>query len=97
MSFGSQQRHSVVLEVGVKPAFMRLTELSQQTSIARSSVQAISLDPKDSTRLAFHLASGWSGIGSSSLPTCMSWSCPVVTMPTCCYALLLLCPVVATP
>lgn len=97
MSFGSQQRHSVVLEVGVKPAFVRLTELSQQTRIARSSVQAINLDPKDSTRLAFHLASGWSGGGSSSLLTCLTLSCPVVTMPSCCYTLLLSCPVVATP
>lgn len=61
MSFGSQGRHPVVLQVAVRQALLQLAELSEQTSIARSSVQAISIDPTDSGRLAFHLASGWSG------------------------------------
>ena len=77
MSFGVQSRHPVLLEVGIRSALMQLQELRQQTSIGRSSVQSIALDPKDSSRLAFHLATGWSGdackvtlfMSCSSLPT----------------------------
>lgn len=61
MSLASQSRHPLVLELGVRQALMHLTELRLQTSIGRCNVQSISLDPRDSTRMAFHLASGWSG------------------------------------
>lgn len=61
MSFGNQNRHPVVLEVGIRQALLQLPELSQQTSIGRCNVQSINIDPRDSNRLAFHLASGWSG------------------------------------
>ena len=61
MALGSAGQHPAVLEVGVRQALMQLPELEQQTSIARSSVQSINVSPSDSNRLAFHLASGWSG------------------------------------
>lgn len=61
MALGSGGQHPAVLEVAVRQALMQLPELEQQTSIARSSVQSILLSHKDCNRLAFHLASGWSG------------------------------------
>ena len=61
MALGRAGQHPAVLEVGVRQALMQVPELEQQTSIARSSVQSINLCPRDSNRLAFHLASGWSG------------------------------------
>ena len=60
-ALGSQGQHPVILEVVLRQALMQLPELEQQTSIMRSAVQAINLDPMDCNRLAFHLASGWSG------------------------------------
>ena len=61
MALGRAGQHPAVLEVGLRQALMQLPELEQQTSIARSSVQSINLCPRDSNRLAFHLATGWSG------------------------------------
>ena len=61
MALGSAGQHPAVLEVGVRQALLQLPELEQQTSISRSAVQSINLNPQDSNRLAFHLASGWSG------------------------------------
>ncbi|KAL3139232.1 hypothetical protein ABBQ32_006000 [Trebouxia sp. C0010 RCD-2024] len=62
MALGSGGQHPAVLEVAVRQALMQLPELEQQTSIPRSSVQSINLNHKDCNRLAFHLASGWSGV-----------------------------------
>lgn len=61
IALGRAGQHPAVLEVGLRQALMQLPELEQQTSITRSSVQSINLCPTDSNRLAFHLASGWSG------------------------------------
>lgn len=61
IALGRAGQHPAVLEVGLRQALMQLPELEQQTSIARSNVQSINLCPIDSNRLAFHLASGWSG------------------------------------
>ncbi len=61
MALGSQGHHPAVLEVVLRQALMQLPELEQQTSIVRSAVNSINLDPVDPNRLAFHLASGWSG------------------------------------
>lgn len=61
LALGSQGQHPSVLEVALRQALLQLPELDQQTSVARSAVQSINLDPVDSNRLAFHLASGWSG------------------------------------
>lgn len=61
MALGSGGQHPAVLEVAVRQALMQVPELEQQTSIPRSSVQSINLNHKDRNRLAFHLASGWSG------------------------------------
>ena len=61
MALGSAGQHPAVLDVALRHALMQLPELEQQTSITRSAVQSIVLNPQDSNRLAFHLASGWSG------------------------------------
>lgn len=60
-ALGSQGQHPAVVEVAVRQALMQVPELEQQTSIVRSAVQSINLDPVDPNRLAFHLQSGWSG------------------------------------
>ena len=63
---GSQGHHPAVLDIGIRQALLQLPELEQQTSIARSPVHALNVDPVDPNRLAFNLASGWSGEGSFS-------------------------------
>ncbi len=60
-ALGSQGQHPAVVEVAVRQALMQVPELEQQTSIVRSAVQSLNLDPVDPNRLAFHLQSGWSG------------------------------------
>lgn len=67
-ALGSQGQHPAVVEVVVRQALMQVPELEQQTSIARSAVQSINLDPVDPNRLAFHLQSGWSGAPSPHHP-----------------------------
>lgn len=67
-ALGSQGQHPAVVEVVVRQALMQVPELEQQTSIARSAVQSINLDPVDPNRLAFHLQSGWSGPPSPHNP-----------------------------
>ncbi|DBA71631.1 hypothetical protein WJX79_004770 [Trebouxia sp. C0005] len=61
-ALGSQGQHPAVVEVVVRQALMQVPELEQQTSIVRSAVQSLNLDPVDPNRLAFHLQSGWSGV-----------------------------------
>lgn len=58
-ALGSQGQHPAVVEVAVRQALMQVPE--QQTSIVRSAVQSLNLDPVDPNSLAFHLQSGWSG------------------------------------
>ncbi len=71
-ALGSQGQHPAVVEVVVRQALMQVPELEQQTSIVRSAVQSLNLDPVDPNRLAFHLQSGWSGEPHAHCTQCHS-------------------------
>lgn len=86
-------RHPQLAAVGLLAALARVPGLTAETAVPAAMVASLALDPHDSSRIAFHLSSGWSGarlgIALSAMQpqtraqpvACMA---PGACMPTCC-------------
>jgi hypothetical protein len=63
-SLSGSRRCGVMASFGLKAALAAVPTLAEATDVAAAAaaVDSLVLDPKDGSRLAFHLRGGWSGV-----------------------------------